>query len=123
MSVPAGLMQALQAGGAGAPSGGVGAPGGPAGGGPPPAPIQIGGPGDDTDAAGGKSDGDWEEDLRAALDALRTLANDAPDHVEANIVDKCIAALSGLTATRQKGAEAALGVSASHKAMSRSYGG
>jgi hypothetical protein len=105
-------MQALQAGGAGA-------PGGPAGGGPPPSPIQIGG---DSGATSGKSDGDWEEDLRNALDALRALANDAPDHVEANIVDKCIAALSGLTAKRQSGAESALGVTPAHKAMSRNGG-
>jgi hypothetical protein len=38
-----------------------------------------------------------------------------------NVVDKCIAALSGLTAKRQAGAEAALGITASHKAMSRAY--
>jgi hypothetical protein len=106
-------MAALQGGGAGA-------PGGPAGGGPPPSPIQIGG-GPEADA-GGKPDGDWEEDLRNAIDALRTLASDATDHNEMNIVDKCIAALTGLTAKRQAGAESALGVTPAHKAMSRNGG-
>jgi hypothetical protein len=116
MSVPAGLMQALQSGAGASP----GAPGGPAAGGPPPAPIQIGG--DAGAGAATKSDGDWEEDLRNALDALRTLASDAQDHVEANIVDKCIAALSGLTSKRQGAAESALGVTPAHKSMSRAYG-
>lgn len=80
--------------------------------------IPIGG-----DPAGGstKSDGDWETDLQAALSALRELAGDAEDHVETNVIDKCIAALSGLTAKRQQGAESALGVSPAHKAMSRQY--
>ena len=113
MSVPAGLMQALQ--GAGAP--GAGGPGA----GAPPSPIQIGGD-SDAGAADTKSDGDWEEDLRNALDALRTLANDATDHGETNVIDKCIAALSGLTAKRQAGAESALGVTPAHKAMSRNGG-
>ncbi len=110
MSVPAGLIQAMQQGG------GPGGP--PAGaGGPPPAPIQIGG----QDADAGKPDGDWEEDLRNALDALRALAADASDHQEMNIIDKCIAALSGLTSKRQAGAESALGITPAHKSMARAY--
>lgn len=112
MSVPPAVMQALQAGGA---SG----PGGP-GGGPPPS-IQIGGPsgGPQDDAAQSGGDGDWEEDLQEALEALRKLAGDATDHGETNVIDKCIAALSGLTAKRQTGAESALGVTPAHKAMAR----
>jgi len=90
--------------------------GGPPQGAPPS--IQIGPQGD---AAGTKSDGDWEQDLQAALSALRELAGDAEDHIETNIIDKCIAALSGLTAKRQSGAESALGVTPAHKAMSRNY--
>lgn len=115
MSVPAGLMQALQQGG------GASAPGGPAGpgaGAPPPSITLPGGP---PGGAGATSDGDWEQDLQDALSALRKLAADATDHIETNVVDKCIAALSALTATRQKGAESALGVNAGHKAMSRAY--
>lgn len=69
----------------------------------------------------GPSDGDWETDLQAALDALRELAGDAHDHVEANTVDTCIKALSGLLAGRQKASESALGVTPAHKAMSRQY--
>jgi hypothetical protein len=84
--------------------------------------IQVGGgPADGAPDASQKTDGDWETDLHAAIAALRELAGDAEDHVETNAIDKCIAALSALTANRQKGAEAALGVSASHKAMSRAY--
>lgn len=88
--------------------------GGP--GGPPPS-ITIGGGG--SAPQGGKSDGDWEQDLQAALDALRELAADATDHGETNTIDKCIAALSALTAKRQAGAESALGVTPAHKAMAR----
>jgi len=85
--------------------------------------IQIGGgsPADSDSGASEKPDGDWEQDLHAALDALRTLAADASDHIEKNAIDKCIAALSSLTAQRQKSAESALGVTPAHKAMSRSY--
>jgi hypothetical protein len=96
---------------------GMGGPPSPAG--IPPS-ITIGGPGPSDDAT--KSDGDWEQDLQAALAALRELAGDATDHVETNVVDTCIKALSGLLAKRQSGAEAALGVNAGHKAMSRAYG-
>jgi len=94
-------------------------------GGPPqgaPASIQIGGaPGGAPADAAGKPDGDWETDLQAALQALRDLASDATDHQETNVIDKCIAALSALTAKRQQGAESALGVTPAHKAMSRAY--
>lgn len=112
MSVPAGIMQALQRGGAS----GVGPEGAPAS-------IQLppdaGTGAESPDASGTKGDGDWETDLQAALAALRELANDATDHSETNVIDKCIAALSGLTAKRQAGAESALGVTPAHKAMSR----
>lgn len=91
----------------------------------PPA-ITIGGPNAGSGPVGpndgaGPSDGDWETDLQAALDALRELAGDAHDHVEANTVDTCIKALSGLLAGRQKASESALGVTPAHKAMSRQY--
>lgn len=112
MSVPPELMQALQAGGAGAPAGAPGAGGGP------PQSIQVGGPSDGPQDSGG-ADGDWEEDLQDALEALRKLAGDATDHGETNVIDKCIAALSGLTAKRQTGAESALGITPAHKAMAR----
>lgn len=81
-----------------------------------PASIQIGGP-----SAGGatKSDGDWETDLQAAISALRELEGDATDHQEALVIATCIANLRKLTAQRQSGAEAALGITASHKAMAR----
>ena len=93
----------------------IGPNGGPSG----PAPsIQVGGGGEDADTPG-KSDGDWETDLQNALDALRELAADAQDHGETNVIDKCIAALSALTAKRQAGHEAALGVTPAHKAMQR----
>jgi hypothetical protein len=91
--------------------------------------IQVGGGATDTQNGGGapqdaapqKSDGDWETDLHAALDALRELAGDAEDHIEKNAIDKCVAALSALTAKRQQGAESALGVTPAHKSMSRAY--
>lgn len=94
----------------------------PSPGGFPPS-ITIGGPAGAGPDSGAKGDGDWEQDLQAALAALRELAGDATDHIEANTIDKCIAALSALTAKRQTGAESALGVTPAHKAMSRSYGG
>ena len=89
-------------------------------GGPPggvPASIMVGGP-----AAGGsstKSDGDWEQDLQDAISALRELESDATDHQEAAVIATCIANLRKLTASRQAGAESALGVTPAHKAMSR----
>ena len=66
-----------------------------------------------------KSDGDWEQDLQQAIAALRELEGDAQDHQEASVIATCIAQLRKLTAQRQAGAEAALGVTAAHKAMSR----
>lgn len=113
MSVPPEIMQALQSGGGGGPAGAPGSGGGP----PPSIQLPSGGPQDGGSTDGG--DGDWEEDLHDALDALRKLANDATDHGETNIIDKCIAALSGLTAKRQSGSESALGVTPAHKAMAR----
>lgn len=96
--------------------------GGPAGpGGPPPgfpAQIQIGG---GPSAPTGGNDRDWEQDLQEALSALRKSAADAPDHIEASIIDKCVAAIQGLLAKRQQGAESALGTTPAHKAMSRAY--
>jgi hypothetical protein len=118
MSVPAGLMQALQQGGAGGPGG----PGGPAGG-PPPS-IQIGGGPQDA-AAPGQSDGpdnpNAEQDLHDALDALQKFMSDEEDHVDKATVAKCIAQIQSILGSRQKGAESALGVTDAHKAMSRSY--
>lgn len=70
-----------------------------------------------------KSDGDWEQDLQQAIAALRELEGDAQDHQEAAVIATCIAQLRKMTAQRQAGAEAAFGVTASHKAMSRAgYG-
>lgn len=89
----------------------------------PPA-ISIGGPSGGPvgpNDGPGPSDGDWEQDLQQALAALRDLAKDAHDHVEANTVDTCIKALSGLLAGRQKAAESAYGVTPAHKAMKRAY--
>lgn len=115
---PQGVPQSIMVGG----DAGPGGPAGPGLGGP--------GPADPADPTGASpspgsstNDGDWEEDLQNALAALRELAGDAEDHVETNIIDKCIAALSALTAKRQQGHESALGVTPAHKAMSRSYGG
>lgn len=102
---------------------GGGGPQGSGPGGPPPGvppSIQIGGGG----APGPqKSDGDWKADLQNAVAALRELAGDAKDAVEANAIDKCIQVLSGLTAKRQQQDEAALGTTAAHKSMGRAYGG
>lgn len=104
--------------GAGGPGPGAG-PGGPPPGVPPS--IQIGGGPAPSQQAGPKSDGDWQQDLRDAIAALRALANDAKDAAETNAIDKCIAALSGLQATRQKQAESAMGTTPAHKAMGRAY--
>ena len=90
------------------------------GAGVPPA-ITIGGSAPVGPNDSGPSDGDWEEDLQTALAALRSLAADAHDHVETNVVDTCIKALSGLLAGRQKAAESAYGIQPAHKAMSRAY--
>lgn len=100
----------------------MGGPGGPPGGFP--SQIQIGGPAappgpGPQDAGSGKSDGDWEQDLQAAISALRDLEGDATDHQEAAVIATCIANLRKLTAQRQAGAESALGVTPAHKAMAR----
>lgn len=111
MSVPAGLMQALQ-----------GAGGGP--GGPPPS-IQIGGPsaggGSDSGASDGPDNPNAEQDLHDAIDALQKFMSDEEDHVDKATVAKCIAQIQNILGSRQKGAEQALGVSSAHKAMSRAY--
>ena len=100
-------------------------PGGPPGagpGGPPPgAPpsIQIGGPppGDAGDT--GRSDGDAEQDLHDALDALHAFLQDDADHVDKSVVEKCTTLIQGILADRQKGQEGLLGITNVHKAMSR----
>lgn len=86
----------------------------------PPQSIQIGGGSPPADT-GGKSDGDWETDLHAALDALRELEADAQDHQEGSVIATCIAQLRKLTAQRQAGAESALGVTPATKSMARAY--
>lgn len=113
MSVPAGIMQALQQQGAGGPGG--------AAGGPPPS-IQIPG---DSDASGdaSASDGDAEQDLHDAIDALHSFLKDDEDHIDKATVAKCVASIQNILASRQKGSESALGVTPAHKAMSRAYGG
>lgn len=68
-----------------------------------------------------QGDGDWEQDLIAAIAALRELEGDAEDHQEASVIATCIAQLRKLTAQRQAGAESALGVTPAHKAMARAY--
>lgn len=115
MSVPAGIMQALQQAGAGGPGG--------AAGGPPPS-IQIPG-GADSDASSDASagDGDAEQDLHDALDSLQSFLKDDSDHVDKAQVAKCVSIVQGILAARQKGSESALGVTPAHKAMSRAYGG
>jgi hypothetical protein len=117
MSVPAGLMQALQQGGAGGPGG----PGGPGAGGPPPS-IQLGGgAGADSGQSDGPDNPNAEQDLHDALDALQKFMGDEEDHVDKATVAKCIAQVQSILGSRQKGAESALGVTPAHKAMSRSY--
>ena len=68
-----------------------------------------------------KPDGDWETDLQNAIAALRELMADARDNQEHATVAQCYAALQKLMASRQAGAESALGVTPAHKAMSRAY--
>lgn len=96
--------------------------------------IQIGGPGPQAapgpgasgapgaQGAGGMSDQEWEQIVaQVALPALRKLGASAPDHQEAAVIDQCVLALQKLLASRQSGAESALGVTPAHKAMSRAY--
>lgn len=94
--------------------------GGPPQGGPPPgAPPSIQIPGDaPTDAPSG-SDGDAEQDLHDALDALHAFLQDDQDHVDKAQVAKCVSIVQGILATRQKGQESLLGITGTHKAMSR----
>jgi hypothetical protein len=118
MSVPPAIMQALQAGGAAAP-GGAGP--GPGAGGPPPS-ITLPGPDpQDASSSQGGGDGDGENDLHEALDALHAFLQDDQDHVDKAQIAKCIAIVQGILGSRQKGSEAAIGITASHKAMSRAY--
>jgi len=95
--------------------------GGQPGGFPPSIQIGGGGPADSDNGASEKPDGDWEQDLQQALAALRQSAADAPDHTEAQVIDKCVAAIQGLLAARQKGAESAMGITPAHKALKRAY--
>ncbi len=104
-------MQALQAGGAGAPSGAPAV-------GPPPGPIQIGGQ-DSGSGAGG--DGDGEQDLHEALDALHAFLQDDQDHIDKAQIAKCISIVQTILANRQKGSESALGITPAHKSMARAY--
>ena len=102
--------------------------------------IQVGGPGQQGGVAGGPggapgapsgapggaapmSDAEWEQVVtQVALPALRKLGASAPDHQEAAVIDQCVLAIQKLLASRQSGAESALGVTPAHKAMSRAYG-
>ena len=111
MSVPAGLMQALQGGAGGGPAGGPG--------GPPPS-IQIGG-GPGAGQSDGPDNSDVESLLNEAKDALQKAEKAETDHIDMQTILKCITAIQGILASRQKGAESALGVTPAHKAMSRSY--
>lgn len=79
--------------------------------------IQIGAPA----TPGNGGDGEWEQRLQDSISALRDLEADAEDHQEALVIATCIANLRKLTAQRQSGAEAALGVTSAHKALSRAY--
>lgn len=92
--------------------------GGPGAGGPPPGvppSIQIGGPA----PASGGGDGDAEQDLHDALDALHAFLQDDQDHIDKAQVAKCVSIVQGLLANRQKGAESLLGIQPVHKAMAR----
>jgi hypothetical protein len=108
-----------------------------AGGSPFPQTIQVGGPrptngpvpvgpGAQTPGQGAPgapmSDQEWEQLVaQVALPALRKLGASAPDHQEAAVIDQCVLAIQKLLASRQSGAESALGVTPAHKAMSRAY--
>jgi hypothetical protein len=105
----------------------------PSGGFPPS--IQVGGPqgappeGTPSGAASGPqsasgvmSDQQWQQLVtEVALPALRKLGASAPDHQEAAVIDQCVLAIQKLLASRQSGAESALGVQPAHKAMARAY--
>lgn len=102
----------------GAPGSASAGPGGP--GGFPPS-IQIGGPAGAGAPSGGADSPDAEQDLHDAIDALHQFMQDETDHVDKAAVAKCIAAIQAILGTRQKGAEAAFGITAAHKSMSRAY--
>lgn len=79
-------------------------------------------PGPEAGAQGPMSDQQWEQIVtEVALPALRKLGASAPDHQEAAVIDQCVLAIQKLLASRQSGAESALGVTPAHKAMSRAY--
>lgn len=86
-------------------------------GGPAPS-IQIGGPQGGSD---GPDSPDVEALLQQAKDALQKAEDAESDHIDSATILKCIVAIQGILAQRQKGAESALGVTPAHKAMSRSY--
>jgi hypothetical protein len=94
----------------------LGMMGGPGG---PPQSIQIGGA--PSGASGGPDSPDVESLLQEALDALKQAEAAEEDHVDTQTIMKCMAAIQGILAQRQKGAESALGVTPAHKAMARSY--
>ncbi len=107
----------------------IGGPGpGPGPGAPAPAAsITLGGNDPDSGGEGAGNapggDGDAEQDLHDALDALHSFLQDDQDHVDKSQIAKCVAIVQGILGSRQKGAESALGITPAHKAMSRSYGG
>lgn len=85
--------------------------------------IQIGGGGDAPQAGGdGPDSPDVESLLQEAKDALQKAEASEQDHIDSATILKCIGAIQGILATRQKGAESALGVTPAHKAMSRQSG-
>jgi hypothetical protein len=84
--------------------------------------IQIGG-GASRWQGDGPDSPDVESLLQEAKDALQQAEAAEQDHVDSQTILKCIAAIQGILAQRQKGAESALGVTPAHKAMSRSTGG
>lgn len=95
-------------------------------GGPPPGmppQIQIGGGSPDAgpDQGDGPDSNQVEELLVVAKAALQKAEAAETDHIDMQTILKCIAAIQGILASRQKGAESALGVTPAHKAMSRSY--
>ena len=92
----------------------MGGPGGPA------PSIQIGG---DAGASDGPDSPDVEALLQQAKDALQQAEKGEQDHIDSQTILKCIAAIQGILAARQKGAESALGTTPAHKAMARQYGG
>lgn len=101
-SILSALVQRAQQGGASGPQQG--------------APIAVAGP-----APAQAPGGDPEVLLQRAIDALKVAESAEPDHSDSATILKCLAALQGILATRQKNAESALGVTPAHKGMARSY--